>query len=292
MEAKPLLKHGWARALLFAVTFLVLLILSNIATDLLAGVLFGKEAVAAQKEVLGVLLVMKFSVYLLVSVITVYFFRKLIDKKDLVSLGLQLKNYLSHAAVGCSLALLLLSIGTFILIAGNNLQGKGLNFDASDLVTGCVVMILIAFAEELAFRGYILNNLMLSMDKWMALICSALLFAVFHLSNAGVGIIAFLNVFIAGVLLGINYIFTKNLWYGTFFHFAWNLYQGPVLGFKVSGIGLKSLFEQDLNGNDFLTGGSFGFEGSVIAGSLSLLAVLLLAWIYNKKYGQLIYNAL
>jgi len=85
------------------------------------------------------------------------------------------------------------------------------------------------------------------------------------------------------MLLGINYIFTKNLWYGIFFHVAWNFYQGSILGYKVSGVPLKSLFEQELNGNYLLTGGSFGFEGSVITSVLYLLAFLLLAWVYRRR---------
>ncbi len=271
------------RALLFALAFLMLTILSNIATDRLLGKLIAGKQEAAANEMPEVLLLIRVSIFLLVSVITVYFFRRLIDKQDIISLGLQLKNNVSHAVVGFTLGLLLLGIGTFVLIAGNNLQWTGIDFNANQLLTGCGVMVIVAFAEELAFRGYILNNLMLSTNKWMALIYSALLFAVFHLNNPGINILALLNVFIAGLLLGINYIFTKNLWYGIFFHFAWNFYQGAVLGYKVSGVPLKSLFEQELNGNHLLTGGSFGFEGSVITTILSLMAVLVMGWVYEKR---------
>lgn len=284
MEAKPLLKHGWIRALLFALTFLVLIILSNIATDRLLGNLTaGKQEGASPNEMSGVFLLIKVAVSLFVCVITVYFFRKLIDKQHLLSLGLTLKNNFSHAVVGFSMGLILLGIGSMILIAGNNLQWTGINFNPNQLITGFVVMLIVAFAEELAFRGYILNNLLQSMNKWMALIYSALLFAVFHINNPGINVLALLNIFLAGMLLGINYIFTKNLWYGIFLHLAWNFYQGSVLGYKVSGIPLKSLLEQELNGNYLLTGGPFGFEGSVITSVLYLLAFLLLAWVYRRR---------
>lgn len=67
-------------------------------------------------------------------------------------------------------------------------------------------------------------------------------------------------------------------------HFAWNFFQGPVLGFKVSGLALQSIFEQQLKGPDLITGGQFGVEGSVIQSVVLLLTFASLAWIYEKKF--------
>lgn len=115
-------------------------------------------------------------------------------------------------------------------------------------------MALVAFAEELVFRGYILNNLLQSMNKWTALIISSLLFTLFHLSNPDISLLALLNIFLSGLMLGINYIFTKNLWFAILLHFSWNFYEGPILGYKVSGLTLESLLQQELTGNPILTG--------------------------------------
>lgn len=160
-----------------------------------------------------------------------------------------------------------------------------MSFNATQLFLGLILMLLVAFTEELVFRGYILNNLMLSMNKWTALIFSAVLFALFHGSNPGLNFLALINIFLSGLLLGINYIFTKNLWYAIFLHFTWNFYQGSILGYKVSGLEIQSLLQQELTGNAFITGGDFGLEGSVIVGLLSILTVLIMAWIYKRKFG-------
>ena len=284
-EDKPVIKAGWVRAILFAVTFLVLIILANKATDKLTGNINpGNQETGELYNLSGLFLLIRVTISLAISVLTVYFFRKRIDKQNLISLGLRLRNNLTHAVVGLALGLLLSGIGTFILIGNHNLQWTGIDYNTVALLTGFGVMIIVAFSEELVFRGYILSNLMLSMSKWMALIYSALLFTLFHLSNPGINILALLNVFLAGLLLGINYIFTKNLWYGFLLHFAWNFYQGSILGYKVSGIPLQPLLEQQLTGRSILTGGAFGLEGSVVTTIVTLFSIPLLAWVYRKRY--------
>jgi membrane protease YdiL (CAAX protease family) len=283
-EVKPLVKYGWLRAVLLTLTYLVFIILSNIAMLKFVGQFdLGKQEAGDTNMRAGIFLLIRVSVSLLVTILTVYFFRRRIDKRSLLSLGLTLKNNLSNAAAGFFLALVLLGVGSLLLIAIKALQWKNIHFDLWQLLTGLVVMLIVAFSEELIFRGYILDNLMQSMNKWLALVYAALLFAIFHLSNPGMNILALINIFLAGLLLGINYIFTKNLWFGILFHFAWNFYQGPILGYKVSGISLQSLFEQELSGNHLLTGGQFGFEGSLIAGLLTLFTVLALGWMYERK---------
>ena len=122
------------------------------------------------------------------------------------------------------------------------------------------------------------------MNKWVALLISALIFALFHYSNPGVNALASVNVFIAGLMLGVNYIYSRNLWFGIFLHFSWNFYQGPVLGYKVSGKSFYSLLQQDLSGNPIVTGGAFGIEGSVLAGILCMITFTALALIYRKKF--------
>lgn len=219
----------------------------------------------------------------LASFITVAIFRKKIDKRSITSLGLQPGSHRASAATGFFLGLLLLGIGTFILIASKHLQWEDLQFNASQLFINAVLLLLVAFGEELVFRGYILNNLLQFTNKWIALAVSAVVFAVFHINNPGVNGLPLLNLFLAGLLLGINYIYTKNLWFGILLHFSWNFYMGCILGYKVSGLPFQSLFQQTLTGTALFTGGSFGFEGSVIASILYILAVLGTGYLYETR---------
>ncbi|HLY72355.1 MAG TPA: CPBP family intramembrane glutamic endopeptidase, partial [Puia sp.] len=156
--------------------------------------------------------------------------------------------------------------------------------DFSKMFIAFGMLVIIAFIEEIVFRGYILNNLMQSFNKWIALLISASLFALAHSLNPGSNLLSVGGLFLAGILLGINYIYTKNLWFAIFFHLGWNFLQGPVLGYKVSGINLPALLEQEIKGDPSITGGDFGFEASMINILLLLIAISVLYFIYEKKF--------
>ncbi|RYG01005.1 MAG: CPBP family intramembrane metalloprotease, partial [Chitinophagaceae bacterium] len=146
-----------------------------------------------------------------------------------------------------------------------------------------LIMLIVAISEETLFRGYLLNNLMQSFDKWKALGFSAMMFAFMHIGNPNITAVAALNILLAGGVLGCNYIFTKNLWFGIMFHFTWNFLLGPVLGYNVSGVGISSLTRPEINGSEIFTGGEFGPEGSVIVTLLLSGLLFLIPILYRPR---------
>jgi hypothetical protein len=65
---------------------------------------------------------------------------------------------------------------------------------------------------------------------------------------------------------------TRSLWFAMGLHTAWNFLQGSIFGVAVSGNGAPtdSLLQPLIQGNQWLTGGAFGIEASVIAVVLGL----------------------
>jgi membrane protease YdiL (CAAX protease family) len=122
------------------------------------------------------------------------------------------------------------------------------------------------------------------MDKWIALLISSCLFALAHSLNTNANILSVSGFFLAGILLGLNYVYTKNLWYAILFHISWNFFQGPILGFKIYGQNLGSLLQIETKGDAMITGGDFGFEGSMISILLLLVSVSSLYFFYESKY--------
>jgi len=143
-------------------------------------------------------------------------------------------------------------------------------FDFKEIIISIFLFIIVAVMEELLMRGYILKNLMISYNKYVALIVSSVLFSLMHGFNPNIDLFALTNIFLAGILLGISYIHTKNLWFPIALHLSWNLFQ-TILGFNVSGQKTYSLIEFGITENNLLNGGEFGFEGSI----LSLIAMLI-----------------
>jgi membrane protease YdiL (CAAX protease family) len=278
---KPLVPYGWLRALIY---FIIVSVVVYLFTYFSAPILqqLGDQASGGQEGIFGfgALYIMMGAAVFIIT----WLMRKFIDRQTLHSLGFNFSDYTNEAGQGFFAALALLGIGSLVLIATGFSTFSIISPDPALLFVELGLMLVVAFVEELLFRGYLLNNLLQSMNKWIALILSSVLFAIFHISNPDVTVFALLNIVLAGLILGLNYIFTKNLWFGICFHFAWNFFQGPVLGYDVSGLKLSSLLQQTITGPDLWTGGTFGFEGSLLCFLLLLLAVFTFSFLFIKKY--------
>ncbi|HEY4149366.1 MAG TPA: CPBP family intramembrane glutamic endopeptidase [Chitinophagaceae bacterium] len=274
---KSLIHQGWLRALLFTLFYFLLLFLAGMVLQLILG------NGDAQGNTNGQFFI-RFIVNAALSVLAVWVFRTVIDRKSLMSLGLAFSKNGAHAGAGFFLGVLMVCGGTLVLSWTSHLEWTGSVFNGNDLFISLGLMAIVAVYEELVFRGYLLNNLMDSMNKWVALLISALLFALAHTGNPGFSFLPALNIFVAGLLLGVNYIYTRNCWFGILLHFSWNFFQGPILGYEVSGVHLQSLFQHDIKGSTWLTGGEFGLEGSIIALLVYLLALAGLVLVYEKKF--------
>ena len=128
---------------------------------------------------------------------------------------------------------------------------------------------------------------MYSYNKYIALLISSVLFSLMHGFNPNIDIIGFTNIFLSGILLGITYIHTKNLWFPIALHFSWNFFQ-TSLGFNVSGQNTFSIIQISREENTILNGGSFGFEGSLLSLFAIVTVVVALFIYYNKKESSII----
>ena len=207
------------------------------------------------------------------TLIVLYIFTRWVDKIPLIDIGLQTDRLPKDFFKGLLLGFLPIATGFIILYSTGLIRNVSLHFDAVKLVFLFLTFVFVAFNEEAFLRGYVLRNLMLISNKYVALIISALLFAMMHLFNDYIDWIGFTNIFLAGILLGLSYIFTKNLWFPIGVHLAWNFAQS-IFGFNVSGHKTYSLLQYDLSDKlTWLSGGKFGFEASAL--SLFFLVIMI-----------------
>ena len=212
---------------------------------------------------------------------------KFIDRKPLISIGLSVKDKANEMLMGLGFALAFIG-GLFLLLwllGAITITGY-VGFKPGVFFVS-MMLFLAAFDEELIFRGYILNSMMDSSSRWVALAGSSVLFALMHAGNPSVwsNWVPMTELFAAGFILGISYTFTKNLWFPTFFHFGWNFFQG-LLGFEISGINVDSwkIISHKNTGNvpDIISGGAFGIEGSVITLSCTIICTYFIYKYYNE----------
>ncbi|MFT4256745.1 MAG: CPBP family intramembrane metalloprotease [Pseudoxanthomonas sp.] len=119
--------------------------------------------------------------------------------------------------------------------------------------------------EEIFTRGILFRLAEESLGTWWALLVSALFFGFAHIANPGATVWSSLAIMIeAGLLFGMLYHVTRSLWWCIGLHAGWNFMQGAVFGIPVSGIAVDGLIESQLEGPDWLDGGGFGAEASVL----------------------------
>ena len=86
-----------------------------------------------------------------------------------------------------------------------------------------VIALLPAFVEEFLFRGAIQHVLQQKWSLLTSLLITALLFTLVHIADQYKGQYYILAlVLILGLLLGVQYAFTGNLWASVLTHFAYN----------------------------------------------------------------------
>lgn len=149
------------------------------------------------------------------------------------------------------------------------------------------ILTLHSAGEEVALRGYVLQELMTKFSTATSVVVSSLIFAALHapeLIESGMWVVGAANIFFAGVLMSLAYLKTRSLWLPIGIHAGWNVAQGPLLGLKVSGIDLELGWQPvALQGPDMMTGGSFGFEGSVLAMAGPVLGILMMLLFGRKR---------
>ena len=123
-----------------------------------------------------------------------------------------------------------------------------------------------AVIEEIMFRGIVFRIVEGVLGTWIAFVVSSALFGFLHLLNPQATLQgAAAIVFEAGVMLAAAYVLTRRLWLPIGIHAGWNFTQGGIFGISVSGFRSDGLFDGTLTGPDWLSGGTFGAEASIVA---------------------------
>jgi uncharacterized protein len=282
-QNQPAIKYGWLRALLFLVASLIISSIGNALGLVIVSVLFGVDLSDTFQDTssiiknLGVWSYMIVSLFGLIGMLfTVWIFRRFIDRKSFISVGFAFNKYKNDFLQGMIWGIGLISLGFFVLWILGSLTIETIQFLPLSMLGYIVLFFVVAINEEVMVRGYLLNNLSESVNKYIALLITASLFGLMHLGNANISIVGFINIILAGLLLGIYYVHKQNLWFPIGIHFTWNLFQGPVLGFEVSGEKTLSIVTQNIQGSELLTGGEFGFEASLLATVLMVVAIIVI----------------
>ena len=208
-----------------------------------------------------------------------------LDRRSIESLGLTFKTawlrlLLLGIFLGAGMQLLVLAVE--LLSGSSRIVGVSLSSNSVTDVAGWAILFLAAaVSEEMPFRGYMLQNLWEEFGFWPAAIVTSIIFVFIHTGNPHFGEhpwLAAINIAGDGVWACLSVLWTRSLWLAWGQHFAWNLFEGPVLGAPVSGIQMHSLIVQQST-TSILSGGAFGPEGGLVSSIALIVGLAALFWL-------------
>lgn len=200
-------------------------------------------------------------------------------------LGMSLKGRGKDLLAGLGVAVLLYAVGFGTSLLMGTVEIASVQWVPRDLLGTLLFFLLVAVTEEVMLRGFVLGRMLSAgMNRFVALFLSSALFSAMHLFNPNFALLPFVNILLAGCLLGASFLYTRNLCFPVVLHWFWNWLQGPVLGYEVSGMDSgETLLTLRLTGSDLLTGGNFGFEGSLLCTVLLVVGTLAIVAYYERR---------
>lgn len=280
---RPVIRSAWLRLVVYLVVFTAVQIVgSSLALALLRLIDPGLlETAIGQSDLLRrAPLIMVPGCVLGIAATLLLWWR--VDNRPVAAIGLPAgpgaaREFLRGS--GAAVALMMAASLPVLLVnaAGIRFLPEGLRSFLGGFLLYGLVLLLVALNEELAFRGYLLGNLLPRVGAPAAVVVSAVLFAAFHLQNPHLSPLAYLNLHLAGAFFALAVLRRGSLWFAIGCHFAWNHFLSVVLALPVSGLSLPGLVAVRPGGPAWLTGGEFGPEGSLAATVVLTLACLWMA---------------
>lgn len=144
----------------------------------------------------------------------------------------------------------------------------------------------VSVSEELGFRGYWLFTLSRRITFWRAAVLLSVIFGAAHIPNHGENALGIVQVVVTGLLFCFTIRRTGTLWFALGFHAAWDWAETFFYGTPDSGLlGVGRYLNSSVQGPNWLTGGSAGPEGSIIA----LVVLLLCALLIHLRFPRAVY---
>lgn len=222
-------------------------------------------------------------------IVFVWLYAKYIEKRSFRSFGFFGRRKFRDYTKGVIIGLLLLSV-SFVVVASSSKANivYAFNFNIYSVLSILSVLgffLIQGASEEIFMRGWFMQSIAVRHWPWLGIVLSTVIFTVLHSANPNLNTVAVVNLFLIGLFLAILALYDENLWGACGFHSAWNFTMNSVYGVQVSGNKLtgETIMQTTFEGNDLITGGGFGLEGSIVVTAIIVIATVMLIVLRSKR---------
>ncbi|MDG4516397.1 CPBP family intramembrane glutamic endopeptidase [Streptococcus suis] len=210
---------------------------------------------------------------------------RFVEKSPWLGLGIRKKGALKDFLLGWGIGAAMLTTCVLLMWGFGAIQVTSFQFSAN--LVGEFLILVLAWSiqgttEELLTRGWMFSSLAAKHNIPVGILISSLFFTFLHLGNDAISLIPLLDLTLFAILASLVMLKTGNIWVISGIHAAWNCFQGNVFAFPVSGTQAGQAFiAVETSGPDWLSGGAFGVEGSIIS---LLIQAGIITWLVYELY--------
>lgn len=210
-----------------------------------------------------------------------------LDKERWLAYGLSARHPIAHFCFGMltGISALAILIAALVLTGGASVthtQNPSGSLSASGILWA-IVFILVGWSEELIFRGYVFFRLARDIGPVSAAIRTSLVFGIAHAFNQGESVPGIFQVVIFGLVACFVIWRTGSLWWAAGMHAAWDWSDSFLFGAADSGRIVSTHWLTSVaTGSVWLSGGTNGPEGSLLAVPAVVLLALIVMLVFPK----------
>lgn len=235
--------------------------------------------------------ILPFLIFGFVTTVSVFAARRFLDQRSIKSLGLHIdKHAILDLVGGMLISALVMAVMFFALLWAGLIEFQGFAWWTDDPTVSATLsaaalpaillvmckLAIVAWWEELVFRGYLFQNTVPVLGLTGSIVLLSLVFGVLHGMNPNATVLSTVLIALITPQLVYAYLKTGQLWLPIGIHWGWNLFQASVFGFSASGQASPTMIAQSPTGPDWLSGGTFGAEGSVLILPVTLLSMVVI----------------
>lgn len=209
-----------------------------------------------------------------------------IERRSYVSMGFRKPGWFVRYVTGYAIGTAMLLLCALILWLMGELDFAFVKkISVFYLVAFFVGFVIQGMSEEVLVRGYFMVSLNNRCHTALAVVISSVVFALLHLANPGITLLALLNLTLFGVFMAVYILRTDDLLGACAIHSAWNFAQGNLVGIRVSGMAqLPTVAVMNPVGErSLLHGGAFGLEGGLIVTVVLLVTIALTLFLPQRS---------